>query len=344
MLPSTRIPAFTWLPGPPQITTAEPSAGELRFIARLNTATLPDGPVVSRIIGNSGAIEDDDVFLISGQSRSKFYSSHQFIDGQVHGVTGSGIGAYMIIPGTGYEASSGGPFFRDINNQGSAQQELYFCMISGDTQTEAHRMGLHGPYLLQFTTGAAPSAEINLAFWDGLGVTDWIPTSGRGYVKGKASGASAAFADLVVVGWSNLIAQYWARAESNGNYYSPATRPGTYTMTMYKSELAVATSTVTITARSTIAANIQSQGANPTVVWQIGDFDGTPRGLLNSDMIETMQGINILAEGCTTSYDVGPATVRFGLSSSQLGARTLEIGVTLAFKGASADLIAFLAI
>lgn len=28
---------------------------------------------------------------------------------------------------------------------------------------------------------------------------------------------------------------------------------------------------------------------NPTVIWQIGDFDGTPRGFLNADMIETMQ-------------------------------------------------------
>ena len=48
-------------------------------------------------------------------------------DTQVHGVTGSNIGAFMIIPGTGYEGSSGGPFFRDINNQGATQQELYFC-------------------------------------------------------------------------------------------------------------------------------------------------------------------------------------------------------------------------
>jgi rhamnogalacturonan endolyase len=30
---------------------------------------------------------------------------------------------------------------------------------------------------------------------------------------------------------------------------------------------------------------------------------------------------------------IGPVTVRFALSSSQLGARTLEIGVTLAFAG-----------
>ncbi|KAG9074575.1 hypothetical protein FRC06_010598, partial [Ceratobasidium sp. 370] len=93
-------------------TTAEPSVGELRFIARLNAANIPDGPTASKIAGTSGAIEGSDVYLVGGQTRSKFYSSRQFIDDQVHGVTGSGIGAYMVIPGTGYEASSGGPFFR----------------------------------------------------------------------------------------------------------------------------------------------------------------------------------------------------------------------------------------
>ncbi|KAK7451097.1 hypothetical protein VKT23_012773 [Stygiomarasmius scandens] len=96
------------------VTSAEPSVGELRFIARLNRATLPNGYAVSNIAGGT-AIEGSDVFLVGGQTRSKFYSSRQFIDDQVHGVTGSGIGAYMIIPGTGYESSSGGPFFRDIS-------------------------------------------------------------------------------------------------------------------------------------------------------------------------------------------------------------------------------------
>jgi rhamnogalacturonan endolyase len=55
------------------------------------------------------------------------FSGKQFINDQIHGVTGSGVGAYMIIPGTGYEGSSGGPFFKDINNQGGDVQELYFC-------------------------------------------------------------------------------------------------------------------------------------------------------------------------------------------------------------------------
>ncbi|KAG8715200.1 hypothetical protein FRC08_010863 [Ceratobasidium sp. 394] len=330
-------------------TTAEPSVGELRFIARLNAATIPNGPTASKIAGASGAIEGSDVYMVGGQTRSKFYSSRQFIDDQVHGVTGSGIGAYMVIPGTGYEGSSGGPFFRDIDNQNGAQNELYFYMNSGHVRAEANRMGLHGPYLLQFTTGAAPSADIDLAFWNDLTVTGWVPTSGRGYAKGKAAGAPSAFASLVVVGWANSNAQYWARAESNGNYYSPAMKPGTYTMTMYKSELAVATSSVSISAGTTITANINSAEANPTTIWQIGDFDGTPRGFLNADMIETMHPSDTRMHEWLRTYtvgqqdigyfpmaifkDIGPVTVRFSLSSSQLGARTLEIGVTLAFAG-----------
>ena len=99
---------------------------------------------MSNIVGGT-AIEGKDVFTVGSQTRSKFYSSKQFIDDKVHGVSGNGVGVYMIIPGTGYESASGGPFFRDINNQGGVyryrwlptpnlhiactgdQQELYFC-------------------------------------------------------------------------------------------------------------------------------------------------------------------------------------------------------------------------
>lgn len=111
--------------------SAEPDVGELRFIARLSKSTLPNGPVQSEVNGGT-AIEGSDVFSLDGQTRSKFYSSVgvysiyfklssalngafvqvRFIEDQVHGVTGSGVGAYIIVPGTGYETSSGGPFFR----------------------------------------------------------------------------------------------------------------------------------------------------------------------------------------------------------------------------------------
>ncbi|KAL0958364.1 hypothetical protein HGRIS_000505 [Hohenbuehelia grisea] len=328
--------------------SAEPSVGELRFIARLNRATLGSGYSVSDIKGGS-AIEGSDVYKVNSQTRSKFYSSRQFIDDQVHGVTGNNIGAYMIIPGTGYEGSSGGPFFRDINNQGGDQQELYFYMNSGHTQTEANRMGLHGPYALWFTTGSTPSTY-STAFWEGLGgIQGLVTQSQRGRLTGKATGFPSSFSSLITVGWSNSNAQYWVRTDSSGNYVSPYMKPGTYTMTLYKVETAIASQSVSVSAGSTGSSNIASVEANPSTIWQIGDFDGTPRGFLNADKIETMHpsdsrmsnwgpitfnvGSSIGSFPMALFKAVGPVTINFSLSSSQIGARTLQIGTTLAFAG-----------
>ncbi|KAF5393036.1 hypothetical protein D9757_001197 [Collybiopsis confluens] len=350
-------------------TTAEPTVGELRYIARLNRATVPNGFPQSDVNGGT-AIEGSDVFLVNGQTRSKFYSSRQFIDDAVKGVTGPNIGVFMIVPGTGFESSSGGPFFRDIDNQGSAQQELYFCelhcinqyssanqslfsladMNSGHTNTEADRQGMHGPYALWFTTGAAPSGAIDTTFWDGLAVSGWVTQSGRGRVTGTATGIASTFSTLQSIGFSNSVAEYWVRTDTSGKFTSPFMKPGTYTMTLYKVELAVATQTVTVTAGGLLTSNIASAEANPAVIWQIGDFDGTPRGFLNADMIERMHPsdtrmhswgpVTFTIGQAVSSFPmaifqaVGPVTIRFTLASNQGGARTLQIGTTLAFAGA----------
>ncbi|KAF8908457.1 rhamnogalacturonase B [Mucidula mucida] len=329
-------------------TTAEPSVGELRFIARLNRSTLGSGYAVSDIKGGT-AIEGSDVYMVNGQTRSKFYSSKQFIDDQIHGVSGSGIAAWMIIPGVGYELASGGPFFRDIDNQGGDQQELYYYMNSGHVQTESYRQGLHGPYALYFTTGSTPSSSYSTTFWEGLNINGLVPTSGRGRVTGKASGFPSADASYISIGWSNSAAQYWVRADTSGNYVSPYMKPGTYTMTLYRLELAIASQSVSISAGSTGTSNIASTESTPSVIWQIGDYDGTPRGFLNADKIETMHpsdsrmsswGPVTFAVGSSVSSfpmaifkDVGAATITFTLTSSQIGARTLEIMTTLAFAG-----------
>lgn len=59
--------------------SAEPTVGELRYIARLSKTTLPNGIMkngesVSEVNGGT-IIEGSDVFLLDGQTRSKFYSS-----------------------------------------------------------------------------------------------------------------------------------------------------------------------------------------------------------------------------------------------------------------------------
>lgn len=64
-------------------TTAEPDIGELRFIARLKSSALPlEYPfgVASTTVGSTSTVEGSDVFVVDGQTRSKFYSSDRFID------------------------------------------------------------------------------------------------------------------------------------------------------------------------------------------------------------------------------------------------------------------------
>jgi rhamnogalacturonan endolyase len=64
-------------------TTAEPDIGELRFIARLVGKSLPlEYPFgeVSTTVGSTSTVEGSDVFVVNGQTRSKFYSSERFID------------------------------------------------------------------------------------------------------------------------------------------------------------------------------------------------------------------------------------------------------------------------
>lgn len=98
--------------------TAEPTIGELRFIARLKSSVLPNEypfGVVSTTSNAASTVEGSDVYIVNGQTRSKFYSSERFIDKNAHCVWGTSpeeIHACVLVPQ--YESSSGGPFFRDI--------------------------------------------------------------------------------------------------------------------------------------------------------------------------------------------------------------------------------------
>ncbi|KAJ5834210.1 Glycoside hydrolase-type carbohydrate-binding [Penicillium robsamsonii] len=329
-------------------TTAEPSIGELRYIARLNADLLPNEEpfgVVSNIGGGS-VVEGEDVFLVSGQTRSKFYSSERFIDDKIHCVSGSAHRVCMIL--NQYETSAGGPFHRDINtNNVGSYTGLYWYMNSGHVQTETYRQGLHGPYSMTFSRSGTPSSNIGTSFFADLDIKGYVATSGRGYVKGTASGADTAF--KWVVHWYNSAAQYWTYASSSGAFTSPAMKPGTYTMVYYQGEYVVASSSVTVTAGSTTSKSISGSVKTGTTVFKIGDWDGTPNGFLNADNQLRMHPSDTrMSSWSPATYTVGtskvssfpmalfksvnsPLTIKFTASSSQTGAATLRIGTTLSF-------------
>ncbi|KAI1373982.1 polysaccharide lyase family 4 protein [Hypoxylon crocopeplum] len=329
--------------------TGEVDPGELRWLARLRQGVLPTG--VHGDVGNTigcTAFEGKDTFrCTNGQTRCKMYTSDRFIDDQIHGVSGSNVAVWMIMPGTAYETSAGGPFMRDINSQTGSDQELYWYMNSGHVRTEPWRFGLMGPYAMRFTKGDEPSAELDTSFFDGLSIQGYVPANQRGTVSGSASGVSSEFE--TVVHWYNDKAQYWAGA-SNGSFKSPLMKTGSYTMKLYKGEYEVAKDTVAVTAGSDTKKDIASTEPNPSIVWRIGNFDGKPLELKNGDKIERMHPTDTRMSSWGGAYTVGQSTARdfpmalfskaggtakvnFNLASNQVRDLTLRVGTTLSFKG-----------
>jgi rhamnogalacturonan endolyase len=341
-------------------TTAEPTIGELRFIARLKASALPlEYPfgVVSTTSGSSSTVEGSDVFVVGTQTRSKFYSSERFIDDYTHCVYRDGtdpIHACVLLNSGSYEGSSGGPFFRDIdsNNAGDGATNLYFYMNSGHVQTENFRMGLHGPYALQFSRSGVPSGKTtDFSFFSSLGVTGYVAASGRGTVTGTATGVSSSFQR--VLHWYNANAQYWVYANSAGAFTSPAMKPGTYTQVLYQGEFKVGSSSVTVSAGKATTANIAATTSSKTTLWQIGDWDGQPTGFRNADKQARMHPSDSrMSSWGPLTYTVGsssldsipmalfkgvndPLTIKFTLTAAQAAAAaTLRVGTTLSFAGA----------
>ncbi|KAL3431627.1 Rhamnogalacturonate lyase A [Aspergillus tetrazonus] len=329
--------------------TAEPDIGELRFIARLNSNLLPNEEPFGDVSTTSGgsAIEGSDVFLVNGETRSKFYSSERFIDDHRHCISGSAHRVCMIL--NQYESSSGGPFFRDINsNNGGDYNALYWYMNSGHVQTESFRTGLHGPYSMYFSRSGTPSTNIDTSFFANLGIKGYVAASGRGTVTGKASGADSSM-DWVVH-WYNNDAQYWTYTASDGSFTSPAMKPGTYTMKYYQGEFPVAETTVTVSAGSSTTKNISGSVKTGTTVFKIGEWDGQPTGFRNADKQLRMHPSDSRMDSWSSTYTVGssslsdfpmavfksvnnPVTIKFTATSAQTGAATLRIGTTLSFAG-----------
>ena len=336
--------------------TAEPNVGELRWITRLNPAVLSNGPGPSDLTGNTGSIESSDVFgLADGTTRSKYYGDtvthgkDRAMDLTYCGATGPGVGVWMVFGNR--ESSSGGPFFRDIENQQGGDQEIYNYMNSGHNQTEPVRVNvLQGPYALVFTTGAPPTLPLDFNWMGALGLNGWVPASGRGTVSGTATGIPAGFQG--VVGFANANAQYWATIAGDGTYTCAGMKPGTYTATLYKGELGVATDTPTVTAGATTTLNLTSTEPAPAVIFRIGEWDGTPAGLLNAANIPQMHAQDVRnASWGPVTYTVGvdspssfpaiqfrgansPSTIRFNLAANQVTDLTVRIGITSAYINA----------
>ncbi|KAL0935328.1 polysaccharide lyase family 4 protein [Colletotrichum truncatum] len=261
------------------------SISAMRYIVRIKGGIFSHGSTESDFYdGGSSIIEAQDINVNSaGLTKSKHYQGSNYgrtIDCKRHHLS--------TTPKSNHEKASGGPFFRSLVRRADPTgEDLYDIYYYNMGHTDPMRTGLQGPSVLSFTNGEDPNSNLfarkaDWSWFDDKGLDGWVPASGRGYASGVGL-KNMKSGKTYVVGLSNANAQYWATAGANGAWSITKIIPGTYTVTVYKDELEVATSSVTITAGKGSAVNTLTcvDPQDDATIWRIGEWDGTPRGFLN---------------------------------------------------------------
>jgi rhamnogalacturonan endolyase len=351
--------------------TAEPEGQALcRYILRLPSSNLDypfnvydHTPRPSDIRNNTGAVESGDVFGMSdGTTRSKHYSGMRLRDWSYIGATNTQaaptVGCWVVRDNS--EGGSGGPFYRSLINQCGTDNEITYIVNYGEGQTEAFRPGILNGYTLVFTNGSAPGA-VDTSFFADMGLVGYIAPAGRGTVSGAGITNRDTNFDYTVA-LSNATAQYSGTADAlTGAFTISGVIPGAYTLTIFKNELAVYTTSVNVTAGATTALAAIAISADPAGVipiFRIGAWDGTPTEFLYGDKVTWMHPSDVRITGnsgtaawnpgtyvvgasspgtgipCYQWKDVnGSQSVQFTLTAAQLVSSTVRIGITTAYAG-----------
>lgn len=333
--------------------TAEPDVhGQVRYIMRLNEGLLPYSPEPSDLRGTVSTVESSDIFALSnGETRSKHYSNNRLKDWQFFGASSGYVGMWMVRDNQ--EGGSGGPFYRSLLMQTGSDQELTYIVNYAQSQTEPYRTGVLNSYTFVVTDGSDPNTIIDTSWFNQMALLGYMAPADRGRVAGVGI-ANRDQNYAYTVGFANEKAQYWVDANpDSGGFSRDNMRPGSYTMTVYKNELAVASDTVTVNAGQTTILNTLTIADDPSdiaAVWRIGDWDGSPKEFLNGDNLTTMHPSDPrLANWDADNFIVGtsesssfPAymwkeinndhVVYFRLSASEFNEdHTVRIGLTTAY-------------
>ncbi|RPB05079.1 hypothetical protein L873DRAFT_1825279 [Choiromyces venosus 120613-1] len=247
------------------------SVAASRFIVRLKPNIFPHDSSMSDFCDDaSTTIEASDITQNSlGYTKSKHYQDSNY---------GRVMDFDYVGKTTGGKAS-GGPFFRSlVRGCTTVAEDLYEILFYSMGHTDPERWGLQGPYVLSFTDGGTPNTALfarnaDWSWFDTLGIKGWVADSARGYVAGVGI-ANMKSVYTYTVALSNTDYQYWGVAASSGGAYTiKRVVLGTYTLTVYKGEYAVYTTSVAVSAGSATALNTITPNSDPSgvaAIWRIG--------------------------------------------------------------------------
>jgi len=122
-------------------------------------------------------------------------------------------------------------------------------------------------------------------------------------------------------------------------------KPGTYTMTIYKKELAVWTGSVTVTAgnATTVHTVTPTDPSGVATIWRIGDWDGTP--LEFKYAVQQYEGFSDVVSffGADNRWSWAPMTFAVGSAASSFPAyeyRDENSPITITFNLTAAQVAA----
>lgn len=337
---------------------ADDSVSATRYILRVNAGKFLNDEPDSYTYAPT-TIEASDVFAKSdGQTRSKHYAKARVTDYNYVGWTTGSVGLYIVR--SNHEKASGGvlplpPAPPERGRRRPVRDPVLRREPDGGPALRPPGPLRHRLHRRRRPSSSLYPGTLTTSWADSLGMSGYVPASGRGKVAGVGiTGRNTAYA--YTVGLANSAAQYWGSARASDGWFSiGGVLPGTYTLTVFKGELAVYTTSVSVSAGGTttlnsIAIPASNDPSNASAIWRINNWDGTPGGFKNADLMTYAHPSDVRASSWTGNVVIGSGTetsafpcylwkdvnsgiiVYFKLTAAQAAAaHTLRIGVTTAY-------------
>ena len=289
---------------------------EARYGWRVNPTTLTDAWVNGRtgtmptpaLMSNPTAELQDATFQLSDGTVYTKYDWAEFVkNDQLHGITGSGIGAWLISPST--EWVNGGPMKQELTVHATETTPIILQTMhsmhfgAGAAQFDGSEQKLFGPCLFYVNDGTVSDAQTKAAEEADAWPYEWFDNTLLEKNRSTVTGKIVLSSDFVKTDKIQVILsknddkapllqgngyQFYTETSADGSFTINDVRPGTYKLFAYalngdatgmleKSDVTVSAGT---TALGEIAWNAKKYGRT---LWSIGEADHTTAGFTLSD-------------------------------------------------------------
>jgi len=353
------------------VATGIGNVGEYRTLYRLDGSIFRNGyngvrsiafPTLSQIEAAT-VLQDSTYQLSNGTVYTKYDASTYVNQDTLHGIYGSGYGAWMISPS--HEYVNGGPMKQEltVHVESSTGDGVLLNMLSashfGTPSVTIPSGKIYGPWLVYFNNGSISDAQAQAATEAAAWPYSWLSNShyplSRTTVTGTlklANGLPAAGA-TVALGKSggDLYAQgtdyiFSTQADSSGNFTIPKVRPGTYSLYAYANGGVTTGGAIGHVTDQYERDNISVSGSSVSLgtltwtptqytnsLWQIGTADRKADEFNLGNVARQYGLFNQVPANLTYTIGQSTAASNWYYAQTQVGTWTVNFNLTKTYTG-----------